>query len=94
MREFLALFLLIGACAPTEGRIRPSDQPLVDRALYIYGKGKISPSKILEDVEPAVVYLPQMQCVGLNLKAGVAGGDTTICFDYKGRHVLSYVSGD
>ncbi len=74
--------------------MRPTDKVLVEKALDIYSKGKVSREEILKSVNPVVVYLPDMNCVGLNLKEGVLGGDTTICFDKRGNQVLFYVSGD
>ncbi|MBX9731773.1 MAG: hypothetical protein K2X59_10625 [Sphingomonas sp.] len=75
---------------------RMSDQPYVDRALAIYsGNGRISRDQVLREVSPVVVELPTMICVGLNLRPGNVGGDTTICYSRKnGDQVLHYVNGE
>ena len=73
--------------------VRPSEEVVVNKALDLYGKGKLSRGEILETVTPVVVYLPTMACVGLNLNEGVLGGDTTVCFDETGKQVVYYVNG-
>lgn len=72
------------------------DQAYVSRALAFYsGRGRIPPQQVKREVTPVVVHLPTMVCVGLNLKRGVAGGDTTLCYSTStGRQVLAYVNGD
>lgn len=94
---FIAMGLLATACATQNGdkTYREAEEKYVSKAIYIYsGKGRISRSEIEKDVRPVVVYLPDMICVGLNLRPGHAGGDTTICFDKNGNEVLHHVSGD
>ncbi len=73
-----------------------SDQPYVDRALSSYsGNGEIGREQVSRRVSPVVVHLPTMVCVGLNLKRGMAGGDTTICYSKQtNEEVLHYVNGE
>jgi hypothetical protein len=73
--------------------VRPSEEAVVNKALDLYGKGRLSRAEILKNVTPVVVYLPDMTCVGLNLNEGVLGADTTLCFDEAGKQVVYYVSG-
>ena len=75
--------------------VRTTDEPVVNKALDIYGHGKVSREDLRRSFDINVVYLPQMTCVGLNLKPGTAGGDDTICLDKAGQHVvLQYTNGD
>ena len=70
-----------------------SDQPLVDRALDIYGGGTRSRKELLRKVYPVVVRLPEMTCVGLNPRPGRMASATTICFrDSDGTVVLTHDS--
>lgn len=94
--RILALGPLAAACSYSTSTpsIRSADQPYVNKALAIYSKGKVTKEYLLQSVNPAVVYLPNMTCVGLNLRPGVLGGDTTMCFDKNGRQVVYYVNGD
>lgn len=73
-----------------------SDQGLVDRAIQIYsGNGRVSNEAAMREVYPVVVHLPEMSCVGLNLKPGIAGGDTTICFRKSdGKIAVNHVNGE
>jgi hypothetical protein len=73
--------------------VRKSDEPLVNKAVDIYREGKVSRGDVLRDHEPVVVYLPDMTCVGLNLKEHMVGGDTTMCFDKSGKQVVYHVEG-
>ena len=97
-RAFFIVGCLIasGGCSQrqVEPDIRPSERAIVDKALEIYGKGKVDRTQLLNRYNPVVVYLPDMTCVGINLKAGIAGGDTTICFDRTGKQVVYYINGD
>ena len=94
----MATFALtcFAACSPQADtpHVRPSEQALVNRALDIYSKGKVTRAELLKTVDPVVVYLPKMTCVGLNLKPGTMGGDTTMCFDRAGKFLGYYVNGD
>ena len=48
--------------------------------------------EVARRVSPVVIHLPAMVCVGLNLKRGVAGGVTTVCYSRTtGEQVLEYV---
>ena len=79
---------------PTAPRTAFRD-PVVDRALDIYGHGKLSREAIRKSYDINVVYLPTMTCVGFNLLPGTAGGDDTMCLDKSGqRVVLKYRDGD
>ncbi len=90
----LATGYSIGDRQPRQPLIRASDEPLVNRALDIYGHGKVSREDLRKTFDLAVVYLPKMTCVGFNLKPGTAGGDETMCLDASGRVVLFYRNGD
>jgi hypothetical protein len=69
--------------------------PIVDKALDIYGHGKVSRERLRKSYDLNVVYLPSMTCVGFNLLPGTAGGDDTICLDKSGKRVvLTYTNGD
>lgn len=69
--------------------------PIVDKALDIYGHGKLSREAIRRSHDLNIVYLPTMTCVGFNLLPGTAGGDDTMCLDKSGQHVvLTYRNGD
>ena len=86
---------LVGCSRQPEARhVRPSDEALVNRALDLYAKGKISRAELLKRYDPVVVHLPKMTCVGLNLRPGILGGDTTMCFDRSNKFLGYYVSGD
>jgi len=72
-----------------------SNDRIVDKALDIYGHGKLSREGIRRSYDLNVVYLPNMTCVGFNLLPGTAGGDDTMCLDKSGQHVvLTYRDGD
>jgi hypothetical protein len=90
-----ALTVLAG-CSGSTGScpLRETDEPLINHALDLYGKGKATRDELRRSFDLAVVYLPNMTCVGFNLKAGSAGGDETMCFDKKGQKVLTYRNGD
>jgi hypothetical protein len=92
----VALVLLLGlaSCSQPAPESRTPDDPIVNKALDIYGKGKVSRSDLLRSYDVNVVYLPNMTCVGLNLRPGTAGGDDTMCFDKSEKLVLTYVNGD
>lgn len=93
-------FTCLAGCDPKLGNgdvlYHMSDQPFVDRALRLYsGNGRMPPAQVAREVTPVVVHLPTTTCVGLNLKQGMAGGDTTVCFAKNdGRLVLHYVNGE
>jgi hypothetical protein len=71
------------------------NDPIVDKALDIYGNGKLSRESIRKSSDLNVVYLPTMTFVGFNVLPGAAGGDDTICLDKSGqRVVLKYRDGD
>lgn len=92
--------LSLSACqkAPSDTSVpyHMVDQPLVDKALQIYsGNGKIPKERVDREVYAVVVHLPDMSCVGLNLKPGMAGGDRTICFrNSDGEKVIHLVNGE
>lgn len=70
-----------------------TDKPLVDRALDIYGGGSMSRKDVLRTRYPVVVRLPEMTCVGLNLRRWMLGQDRTICFrNSDGEVVVDYHS--
>ncbi len=70
-----------------------AEQPLVDRALDIYGAGTLTRKESLRKVYPVVVRLPEMTCVGLNPRLGRMAHATTICFrDSDGTVVLTHDS--
>jgi hypothetical protein len=90
---------MLGACEANDAPPVPyhlRDQPYVDRALASYsGNGRIPQERVDEQVSAVVVHLPTMVCVGLNLKRGMAGGDTTNCYDkVSGKEVVIYVNGE
>ena len=94
-RSIILVFALAACSSPkTNCPVRESDQAIVNHALDVYGKGKISRKDILQSNDIAVVYLPDMTCIGFNVRAGTAGGDETMCFDRNGRKVLGYRNGD
>lgn len=86
--------LAASACSRPVSHIRESDEPIVNKALDDYGKGKISRTDLLKTYDVVIVYLPNMACVGFNLRGGMAGGDETFCYDKVGRKVVSYRNGD
>jgi hypothetical protein len=90
------LGVLLAGCTvqPQSPHVRASEQDIVNRALDVEANGKVSRDYILKSVDPVVLYLPDMTCVGLNLRRGVLGGNTTICFDNTGKKVIHHVSGD
>lgn len=82
-----------GSAEPTH--VRASDDQIINKALDIYGHGKVSRENLRKSYDLNVVYLPQMTCVGFNLRPGTAGGDDTLCLDKAGqRVVLQYTNGD
>src|SRR4051794_2944474 len=97
MRRGVAVFVLVlsGCTRSSEAtHVRPSDEPIVNRALDIYGHGKVSRAALRRSYDINVVYLPTMTCVGFNLRQTTAGGDDTMCFDKSGKLVLTYTNGD
>ena len=69
--------------------------PIVAKALDIYGHGKLSRGAIRKSYDLNVVYFQAKTCVGFNVLPGTAGGDDTMCLDKSGQHVvLTYRSGD
>ena len=91
----LAGALVLSSCTSTRGcPIRESEEALVNRVLDSYGKGKVSREQLRRSFDISIVYFPTMTCVGLNLKAGTAGGDETICFDRQGQEIFRYRNGD
>lgn len=60
---------------------RDFDEKWVNKAIELhFGEGKNSRENALKVIKPSVVYLPEMVCVGLNLKSNSLGADQTICF--------------
>jgi len=91
----LFLACLAGCTSPEKSHIRESDEAIVNKALDFYSHGKVSRESLRKTHDINVVYLPEMTCVGLNLKARSAGGDDTVCLDKSGqRVVLQYTNGD
>jgi hypothetical protein len=87
----------LDGCSPSveSAHVRASDEQIVNKALDIYGHGKVSREDLRRSYDINVVYLPQMTCVGFNLKPGTAGGDDALCLDKAGqRVVLQYTNGD
>ena len=78
---------------PVAPRTAFRDDPIVEKALDVYGHGKLSREAILKSNDLNVVYLPNMTCVGFNLLPGTAGGDDTMCLDKTGKVVLTYRDG-
>jgi hypothetical protein len=69
--------------------------PIVDKALDLYGQGKVSRSDLLRKYQPVVVDLPNMTCVAMKFRTPAAGGEDTMCFDKEERRLLFfYTSGD
>jgi hypothetical protein len=76
--------------------VRPSpcfhataNDPVVDRALDLYGHKKVSRSALRKSLDINVVYLADMTCVGLTDLPGTAdGGTDTWCFDKSGQRVV------
>ena len=90
----ILVLLTVPGCHAFGCPVRESDAAIVNRALDVYGKGKVDRDQLRRSFDIAVVYLPKMTCVGFNVKAGTAGGDETLCFDKTGREVISYSNGD
>jgi hypothetical protein len=90
----LIILLSLASCMrnPPEREIRESDEPLVNKAVAMYTHGTITPDEFRKAHVVAVVYLPSMTCVGINLKPGAGGTDQTTCFDKVKRLVLTYKS--
>lgn len=80
---------------PPEVLYHSADRTYVDRALFKFsGKKKESLAEVERKVTPVVVHLPGIVCVGLNLKRGIAGGDTTVCFaPNKEEPTVYYING-
>lgn len=90
-----ALFLLASCHRDPLAKYGPIERPYVERAIAIYsGHGKISSEQVLRMVDPVVVYLPNMTCVGMNLRRNWAGGDRTICFGGDGHLLIDYRNGE
>jgi len=78
---------------PVAPRTALSD-PIVERAIALYGHGKISLDRVRKSNDINVVYLPTMTCVGFNPLPGTVGGGDTVCLDKSGqRIVLAYMNG-
>ena len=97
----LSIIILTLAACRSSGESVPvpyhmSDQGLVDRAIRIYsGNGRVPHETVIREVYRVVVHLPEMSCVGLNLRPGMAGGDTVICFRKSdGLVAVKYVTGE
>ena len=94
----IGMAALVAACSDTSEvpvPFRMMDKPVVDKALAIYsGGGKLPLKEVERRVYPVVVHLPKMTCVGLNLRVGMVGGDTTLCFDDEsGQLIQTYRDG-
>ena len=96
LSNWILMLPFLSACQHSDAACsnRTLHDPIVERALQLYGKGRITPEQLRKTFEISVVYLPNMTCVGFNLKSGTLGGDETWCFDKSGRKILSYVNGD
>ena len=70
--------------------ISPSAEPIVNRALDIYGHGKVSREGLRRSYDINVVYLPTMTCVGFNLLPQTLGGGDTMCLDKSGQRVVQW----
>lgn len=89
--------LLVGACEHKKSLADygPVERPYVQRAVDSFtGHGRISREQVFQRYDPVVVVLPTRTCVGMHLRKGIAGGDTTLCYDQTGREVLRYGQGD
>jgi hypothetical protein len=71
----------------------PLNDPIVNKALDLYGNGVMSREEVRTSVDVNVVHLRDMTCVGFNLLPGTAGGSDTMCLDHSGKRVLSYRTG-
>ena len=74
---------------------RAAQLPLVNRALDLYGHGKVSRADLLRSYNPVIVYLPEMTCVAMKPRKAFAGGEDTMCFDKdETRFLFYYRNGD
>lgn len=96
MKIVIIASTVLATLAGCSDNIRSLDQHYVDKAIYVHSNGgKTSKGEVLKKYRPAVVYLPEMVCVGLNLKRGIAGGDSTYCFDKRSQKlVVEYLNGE
>src|SRR4051794_3299794 len=80
----LTVGYIIGAAVTMrqQHRSRLKQTPLVNKALDLYGHGKVSREDLLRSYNPTVVYLPTMTCIAMKSRRAFAlGGETTMCFD-------------
>lgn len=65
-----------------------SDEPLVEDAIReLYGD-RASMADVVGHTYPVVVSLPDMKCVGFNVRHGVLGPTQTVCFRKSDRSVV------
>ena len=95
-RAVVLLVLSLSAChrSAEATHVRASEEAIVNKALDIYGHGKVSREELRRSYDINVVHLSTMTCVGFNLRPGTAGGDDTMCFDRSDNLVLTYTNGD
>ena len=73
----------------------PAERPFIQRAVDgMTVPGRQSREDVFKRYDPVVVWFPRMVCVGMHLRKGIAGGDSTVCYDRAGRKVASYAFGD
>jgi hypothetical protein len=88
--------LTIGYVMGAAITVRQQDQsrlertPLVNKALDLYGHGKVTREDLLKRYDPTVVYLPNMTCVAMKPRRPFVGGEDTMCFDKNERRFLFY----
>ena len=87
-------FAFLSACIPAAStpQLKEADEAIVRKALDLNGNGGLLPDDFRSSAAIAVVHLPNETCVGIRTKRESAVGDRTLCFDSRGRLVLSYRS--
>ena len=70
---------------------RMEREALVNKALDLFGRGRVSREYLLKTYDASVVYLPDKTCVGIKpRKPNLAnlGGEDTLCFDKTEQRLL------
>jgi hypothetical protein len=76
-----------------QSEAQQNQPPIVNKALDLYGHGRLSRERLLRTYTPVVVGLPRMTCVAMKPRRPQAGGEDTMCFDATGRLLFIYNGG-
>jgi len=61
---------------------------VVNKALDLYGHGKVSREYLLRQYDPVVVHLPDKTCVAMKSRKPTVDGEDVMCFDKSEERLL------